>query len=131
MNTITVKIQENREENLSVGEVAKQLLEKRTYKNKDGEEITVTELVFDLIPLKPESQKTIYQHEKFDLVKTHIAVKRQTKEEREAKTNKFYVGNGRTVWTDGKIQAFEYKKDSGQERKAESDKQADETDLPF
>ena len=55
----------------------------------------------------------------------------QTKEQREAKTNKFYVGNGRTVWTDGKIQAFEYKKDSGQERKAESDKQADKTDLPF
>ena len=55
----------------------------------------------------------------------------QTKEQREAKTNKFYVGNGRTVWTDGKIQAFEYKKDSGQERKSESDKQADETDLAF
>jgi hypothetical protein len=55
----------------------------------------------------------------------------QTKEQREAKTNKFYVGNGRTVWTDGKIQAFEYKKDNAQERKAESDKQADETDLPW
>jgi hypothetical protein len=55
----------------------------------------------------------------------------QTKEQREAKANKFYVGNGRTVWTDGKIQAFEYKKDSAQERKAESDKQADKTDLPW
>ena len=55
----------------------------------------------------------------------------QTKEQREAKANKFYVGNGRTVWTDGKIQAFEYKKDSAQERKAESDKNAEETDLPF
>jgi len=55
----------------------------------------------------------------------------QTKEQREAKANKFYVGNGRTVWTDGKIQAFEYKKDSGQERKAENEKQADETDLLF
>jgi hypothetical protein len=55
----------------------------------------------------------------------------QTKEQREAKTKKFYIGNGRTVWTDGKIQAFEYKKDSAQETKAESDKQADETDLPW
>ena len=55
----------------------------------------------------------------------------QTKEQREAKTNKFYVGNGRTVWTDGKIQAFEYKKDLDQERKAENEKQADETDLLF
>jgi len=122
MNTITVKIQENREENLSVGEVAKQLLEKRTYKNKDGEEITVKELVFELIPLKPESQKTIYQHEKFDLVKTHFAVKRQTKEEREAKAKAIYVGEGISqVW----------KNQTAQERKAESDKQADETDLPW
>jgi hypothetical protein len=55
----------------------------------------------------------------------------QTKDQREAKTNKFYVGNGRTVWTDGKIQAFEYKKDLGQERKSESDKQDDDGDLPF
>jgi hypothetical protein len=55
----------------------------------------------------------------------------QTKEQREAKTNKFYVGNGRTVWTDGKIQAFEYKKDSGQERKAESDNNGDNPVLPF
>ena len=122
MNTITVKIQENREENLSVGEVAKQLLEKRTYKNKDGEEITVKELVFELIPLKPESQKTIYQHEKFDLVKTHFAVKRQTKEEREAKTKAMYVGEGISqIW----------KNQTAQQRKAESDKQADKTDLPF
>ena len=27
----------------------------------------------------------------------------QTKEQREAKANKFYVGNGKTFWTDGKI----------------------------
>jgi hypothetical protein len=46
----------------------------------------------------------------------------QTKEQREAKTNKFYVGNGRTVWTDGKITAFEYKKDTAETKKAETDK---------
>jgi hypothetical protein len=30
----------------------------------------------------------------------------QSKEDREAKKEKFYIGNGNTVWTDGKIQAF-------------------------
>lgn len=28
----------------------------------------------------------------------------QTKEQREAKMNKFYTGNGKVFWTDGKIQ---------------------------
>lgn len=28
----------------------------------------------------------------------------QSKEQREAKTNKFYVGNGKVFWTDGKIE---------------------------
>jgi len=27
----------------------------------------------------------------------------QTKEQREAKANKFYVGNGKVFWTDGKV----------------------------
>jgi hypothetical protein len=55
----------------------------------------------------------------------------QTKEQREAKTNKFYVGNGRTVWTDGKIIAFEYKKDTAETKKAETDNNGDDPNLPF
>ena len=55
----------------------------------------------------------------------------QTKEQREAKTNKFYVGNGRTVWTDGKIIAFEYKKDTAETKKAETDNNGNAPDLPF
>jgi hypothetical protein len=55
----------------------------------------------------------------------------QTKEQREAKTNKFYVGNGRTVWTDGKITAFEYKKDTAETKKAETDNNGDDPNLPF
>lgn len=30
----------------------------------------------------------------------------QTKEQRNAKEKKYYVGNGNTFWTDGKIQTF-------------------------
>ena len=55
----------------------------------------------------------------------------QTKEQREAKTNKFYVGNGRTVWTDGKITAFEYKKDTAETKKDETDNNGDNPVLPF
>ena len=55
----------------------------------------------------------------------------QTKEQREAKTNKFYVGNGRTVWTDGKITAFEYKKDTSETKKAETNNNGDDPNLPF
>ena len=35
----------------------------------------------------------------------------QTKEQREAKKEKFYVGNGKVFWTDGKIVKAEKKED--------------------
>ena len=46
----------------------------------------------------------------------------QTKEEREAKVKRQYVGNGRIKWTDGNIVKAEFK-----EREQKSEK----TDLPF
>lgn len=36
----------------------------------------------------------------------------QSKEDREAKKNRFFVGNGKTFWTDGKISVAEKKTDS-------------------
>lgn len=36
----------------------------------------------------------------------------QSKEDREAKKNRFFVGNGKTFWTDGKISAAEKKTDN-------------------
>ena len=45
----------------------------------------------------------------------------QTKEERDAKKERFYLGNGNTFWTDGKIQAF----------KKEAIKKTDDLGLPF
>ena len=46
----------------------------------------------------------------------------QTKEEREAKQPKKYIGNGSVVWTDGTIKVAE-KKDKPQETKEVSDLQ--------
>lgn len=48
----------------------------------------------------------------------------QTKEEREAKQPKKYIGNGSVVWTDGTIKVAE-KQNNNQKGKEE------DTDLPF
>lgn len=50
----------------------------------------------------------------------------QTKEERDAKTAKSYVGNGKVVWTDGNIVAVER-----QEQPARAQAQPAGVDLPF
>jgi len=47
----------------------------------------------------------------------------QTKEEREAKKPKNYLGNGNVVWTDGNIKTAD--------KKAESSAKEIESDLPF
>jgi hypothetical protein len=41
-------------------------------------------------------------------VSAHVS---QSKEDRQSKKPKYYVGNGRTFWTDGKVQVLESKKD--------------------
>jgi hypothetical protein len=47
----------------------------------------------------------------------------QTKEEREAKKTKLYIGNGTVVWTDGSVKTAE--------KKAEVTKEEIASDLPF
>lgn len=51
------------------------------------------------------------------------AIDSQTKEEREAKKTKNYLGNGTVVWTDGNIKTAE--------KKAEATKEEIASDLPF
>lgn len=75
----------------------KGLATERTYKNREGEEITIKELKFELVEVK--EPKVTYSTDKYDLVKTHFAAAVQTKEEREAKAPAVYVGEGIvTVW---------------------------------
>lgn len=52
----------------------------------------------------------------------------QTKEQREAGKKKFYIGNGKVFWTDGKISVAENKQ--GASRPAQPDNE-DDDDLPF
>ena len=83
---------------------AREILVKSTYKTKDGREVEVQRLEFELIEKKDENKKVVYDSEKFQLVKTHFAVKPQTKEERAAKAETVFVGEGTTlVWKDGGV----------------------------
>lgn len=49
----------------------------------------------------------------------------QTKEQREQKKDKFFVGNGKTFWTDGKITIAEKRENASNDTGAETD------DFPF
>lgn len=83
---------------------AREILVKEKYTNKGGKEVEVQKLNFELIEKRDESKEIVYDSEKFYLVKTHFAVKPQTKEERESKAETFFVGDGTTlVWKDEDI----------------------------
>jgi hypothetical protein len=53
----------------------------------------------------------------------------QTKEQREAKAGKYYVGNGKVFWTDGKITVAKKKEEASAPSPAPS--QESFNDLPF
>jgi hypothetical protein len=53
----------------------------------------------------------------------------QSKEQREAKANKYYVGNGKVFWTDGKITVAKKKEDATAPAPAPA--QESFNDLPF
>ncbi len=52
----------------------------------------------------------------------------QSKEEREAKQNRNYLGNGKVVFTDGKVEVATKKEET---KKAVSVEDDDDSDLPF
>ena len=52
----------------------------------------------------------------------------QSKEDREAKKDRFYVGNGKTFWTDGTIKVATKKVETVSSNTSSS---ADDDDLPF
>jgi hypothetical protein len=73
------------------------LVTKRTYKNKDGQDVELQEVKFELVAVK--EPKTIFTKDNMRIDKTHFACVVQTKEEREAKTPTIYIGEGfSTIW---------------------------------
>ena len=73
------------------------LVTQRSYTDRDGKEVQLQEIKFDLIEMKPESQKTVFTAEKYSLVKTHFAVEQQTKEQRDAGMAVNYIGEGVSI----------------------------------
>lgn len=82
------------------------LVANRSYQNKNGENVTVQEVKFELVPVK--EAKTIFTADKYRIDKTHFASVIQTKEERDAKAPTIYIGEGfTTVWNNAEpIQAI-------------------------
>ena len=73
------------------------LVSKRQFKNKDGVDMEVQEVKFELVQVK--EPKVIHKGNGYELHKTHFASVIQTKEEREAKAETVFIGEGvTTVW---------------------------------
>ena len=76
----------------------RKLVSKRSYQNKEGQQIEVQEVKFELVELK--EPKEIYKKDNMRILKTHFASVIQTKEEREAKATTIYIGEGFTTFWD-------------------------------
>ena len=88
----------------------KGLTTERTYKNRDGEDISIKELKFELVEVK--EPKVIFSADKYDLVKTHFAAALQTKEQRDAKEPSLFIGEGiTTVWKNSTAKPVEVSND--------------------
>jgi hypothetical protein len=77
------------------------LVTKRSYKNQEGTDVSVDEVKFELVELKEPKQ--IFAKDTMRIMKTHFACVVQTKEEREAKADTIYVGEGFTTLWDDKV----------------------------
>lgn len=77
---------------LNVSKIDKSKILERTYKNKDGQDITEKFYKFDLVPTK--EQKFISEGKDWVLKKTHFGAETQTKEEKEVKKPTNYVAEG-------------------------------------
>ena len=80
------------------------LVSKREYQNKNGETVQLQEVKFELVEVK--EKKEVYKKDNMRIMKTHFASVIQTKEEREAKADTIYIGEGyTTVWGSDKEEA--------------------------
>lgn len=82
------------------------LVSNRAYKNKEGQDVQVQEIKFKLVEVK--EPKTIFTSDKYKINKTHFACVIQTKEEREAKADTIYIGEGfTTIWNADNVQVHQ------------------------
>jgi len=79
------------------------LVTKREFDAKDGTKMQVQEVRFELVEIK--EPKIIHEGNGYKLQKSHFASVIQTKEEREAKADTVYIGEGfTTIWGSDKTE---------------------------
>ena len=71
------------------------LITKRSYTNKEKVEVHLQEIKFELVEVK--EPKLIFEDVNRKVFKTHFAAAIQTKEQREAKEESFFIGEGYTT----------------------------------
>lgn len=77
---------------LNVSKIDKSKIFERTYKDKEGNDITEKLYKFDLI--KGKEAKFVTEGDTWKMIKTHFGAETQTKEERDAKKKPNYVAEG-------------------------------------
>ena len=79
---------------LDVSKIDKTRIVDRTYKNKDGGDVTQRLYKFDVIELK--EKKFVKDGDTWTMYKTHFAVEGQTPQEKKDKATNNYIGEGMT-----------------------------------
>lgn len=77
---------------LDLTKIDKSRITERKYTDKAGVEHVAKEYKLDVIPLK--SEKFVTEGSWGKMIKTHFVVQAQTKEEREAKADSVFIGDG-------------------------------------
>lgn len=77
---------------LDVSKIDKSKIVEKTYKDKNGNEVTQKIYSFDAVPVKEE--KFVAEGDTWIMKKTHFCAEAQTKEERDAKKPTNYIGEG-------------------------------------
>ena len=125
MNKLSIKV--------DVHKLDRSRFVERSYTNKDGVDVKVKEMSLDIVPLKEENEKVVYENETSQLVKTHFVTEQATKEERASKTNTSIVGEG-LMWKDksGAGDMDQVRKLRENAQKVQDDfNEIDPSDIPF
>ena len=95
------------------------LVQTREFTSKEGVTMQIKEVKFELVPVK--DPKIIYEGNGYKLQKTHFAAAVQTKEEREAKAETIFIGEGITAIWDNAEQGSVFTAKPVAESEAEED----------
>lgn len=77
---------------LNLSKIDKSKIVDRTYKDKEGNDVTEKQYKVEVIPLK--ARRFVAEGDTWTMYKTHFVVEAQTKEERNSNGATNYVGEG-------------------------------------